>query len=65
MEDYYVMRAEKYGVIEKLENSKHVFILTGYIVKNAGRPSLLSWNKNTAPRLSWKRRRHRNSRPSF
>lgn len=34
MEDYYVMRAEKYGVIEKLENSKHVFILTGYIVKN-------------------------------
>lgn len=36
MEDYYVMRAEKYGVIEKLENSKHVFILTGYIVKKRG-----------------------------
>lgn len=41
MEDYYVMRAEKYGVIEKLENSKHTFILTGYIVKKEGQPLAL------------------------
>ncbi len=32
IEDYYVMRSEKYDVIEKLENSKHTFILTGYVV---------------------------------
>lgn len=31
MEDYYVMRAEKYAVIEKLQNSKRTFILTGYV----------------------------------
>lgn len=30
MEDYYVMRAEKYSIIERLENTKHMFLLTGY-----------------------------------
>lgn len=36
IEDYYVMRAEKYEKIESLANTKHVFILTGYITeKNA------------------------------
>lgn len=29
--DYYVMRADKYAVIEKLAMSKRVFVLTGYI----------------------------------
>ncbi len=32
IEDYFVMRSEKYEVIESLENSKHTFMLTGYIV---------------------------------
>lgn len=31
MEDYYTMRAEKYEKIEQLSNTKHVFILSGYI----------------------------------
>lgn len=31
MQDYYVMRAEKYAVIEDIGNSRRVFILTGYI----------------------------------
>lgn len=34
IEDYYVMRAEKYEKIESLANSRHVFILNGYIPKN-------------------------------
>lgn len=34
MEDYYTMRAEKYEKIEQLSNTKHVFILSGYIPKN-------------------------------
>ena len=34
IEDYYVMRAEKYEKIECLTNSKHIFILSGYIVKD-------------------------------
>lgn len=33
MEDYYVMRAEKYEKIEMLSNTKHTFILSGYIIK--------------------------------
>ncbi len=35
IEDYYVMRAEKYEKIESLENTRHVFILNGYIPKAA------------------------------
>lgn len=31
-EDYYVMRSEKYEVIEQLENTKHTFLLTGYVI---------------------------------
>lgn len=31
MQDYYTMRADKYAVIEKLGNSRRIFILTGYI----------------------------------
>lgn len=34
MQDYYIMRADKYEIIEKLSNTKHVFVLTGYIVKD-------------------------------
>ncbi|MDL2327121.1 V-type ATP synthase subunit I [Ruminococcaceae bacterium OttesenSCG-928-A11] len=33
LEDHMVMRAEKYEVIEKLQQSKHVFVLTGYVPK--------------------------------
>lgn len=36
IEDYYVMRAEKYEQIESLSNTRHVFLLSGYITeKNA------------------------------
>ncbi len=34
MEDYYTMRAEKYEKIQCLSNSKHTFILSGYIIKD-------------------------------
>lgn len=38
MQDYYIMRAEKYAVIENIGNSRRVFILTGYIkAENAER----------------------------
>lgn len=33
MEDYYVMRAEKYGELEKLVNTRHTFFLKGYITE--------------------------------
>ena len=32
IEDYFVMRSEKYEIIENLENTKHTFMLTGYII---------------------------------
>lgn len=31
LEDHMKMRAEKYAVIEKLQQSRHVFVLTGYV----------------------------------
>lgn len=34
IEDYYVMRTEKYEKIQCLSNSKHTFILSGYIIKD-------------------------------
>lgn len=33
--DYYIMRADKYRVIERLSNTKHTFALTGYVPKPA------------------------------
>lgn len=38
MEDYYVMRAEKYGELEKLVNTRHTFFLKGYIAKKDAQP---------------------------
>lgn len=37
MEDYYTMRAEKYEKIESLSNTKHVFLLSGYITEQMGK----------------------------
>lgn len=33
MVDYYAMRTEKYMILEKLSQSRHVFIITGYVPK--------------------------------
>lgn len=38
MEDYYVMRAEKYGELEKLVNTRHTFFLKGYITEKDAMP---------------------------
>ncbi|MCQ4022640.1 MULTISPECIES: V-type ATP synthase subunit I [unclassified Ruminococcus] len=38
MEDYYVMRAEKYGELEKLVNTRHTFFLKGYISEKDAQP---------------------------
>ena len=32
VEDYFIMRSEKYEIIESLENSSHTFAMTGYII---------------------------------
>lgn len=38
MEDYYVMRAEKYAELEKLVNTRHTFFLKGYITEKDAKP---------------------------
>lgn len=37
VEDYYIMRAEKYEKIESLANTKHVFLLNGYVTQQQGK----------------------------
>lgn len=33
LEDYFIMKAERYGVVDNLANTPHTFVLSGYIVK--------------------------------
>lgn len=46
MEDYYLMRADKYAKIELLANSKKTFILTGYIKADISENVSQSLEKN-------------------
>ncbi|MBQ0098858.1 MAG: V-type ATP synthase subunit I [Oscillospiraceae bacterium] len=34
LEDYYIMKAERYSIVDNLSASAHTFVMSGYIVKN-------------------------------